>query len=127
MAVDAGRRHEGGEPLRPGLVGAQLGTEVTEPLGWCAGGVEERLDERIQPLASGHGRHRRHHDPLLVEGDGVGGHRARGLAAYVGVVGPVGHPADQLAVDVNRPHQGEVVEVGAAVVGVVDRVLDARL
>ena len=50
----------------------------------------------------------------------------RRLAANVRVVRPVCGPRHQLPVHVHRLDEGEVVEVGATMEGVVDRVLHAR-
>ena len=65
-------------------------------------------------------------EPFLVDLGGIGGNGAGRHAADVGVVGPVGDPADQPALGVARGDQGQVVEMGAAGEGVVEQQLVAR-
>ena len=84
--ASAGQR---GQPLDADRVGAHLGVEVAGPLVGRA-----RVGQRTAPAP------RRSAAPagaaaLLGDLGGVGRHRARRGAADVGVVGPVGHPADQ--------------------------------
>ena len=60
------------------------------------------------------------HDALVLERAAVGRHRTRRGAADVGVVGAVGGERDQLAAGEQRRDHGDVGQVGAAAVGIVE-------
>ena len=115
------------QPPSADLVGAELGRQVPDALVGGACGGQERVEEFRHPLAGAGGQHRGYHMALLVQPGGMGRHRPGRVAAYVGVVGPVGHPTHEVASIGDGSHDGQVVEVGAAVVGIVDRVLGVEL
>ena len=60
------------------------------------------------------------HHALVGQRAAVSGHRARSRAAHVGVVGPVGSECDQLAGDEHGRDHGDVGQVSAASIRVVE-------
>ena len=99
---------------RAGAVGGQLGAEVGAPLVGLAHLRGELLDRGVVEHA------RLDHDALLVQRLGVGGHRAGDRPADVGVVGAAGGEAEQLVAGEHGRDHGDVGQVGAARVGVVE-------
>ena len=78
----------------------------------------ERFNPALRAVA------RRIDNPRFIEAVRVAPYPFR--ATDVGVVGAVGDPSDEAASVVHRAHEGQVVEVGSAVEGVVHCVLHPR-
>ena len=97
-----------GQPLDRDHVGASLRGEVAAPL---VGTRELATSSSTTSAVIGTAGTRR---PSWYDLGRVGGHGAGRHPAQVGVVGPVGDPADEVAVDVDGGDEGDVVEVGAA-------------
>ena len=103
-----------GEPPRADPVGGGLGAQVGEALAREA----HLRGELLQGAGIGAGR--RDHHALLLERGRARRHAAGGRPADVGVVGAAGGEADHLARGEDGRDQGDVGQVGAALVGVVE-------
>ena len=107
------------EPRPADLVCGHLGQQVAPALvGRPDVGEQEVEDVLVQP-AAGIELERRD-DQAFLEELGGQGHGARGHAADVGVVGPIGDEESQPAADEDGGDAGDVGQVGAAAVGIVE-------
>ena len=103
------------QALEADHVGADLGVKVAGPLVWRARRREQQVSQLVGVAR------RWDAEALLLDLGGVGGDRAGGGAADVGMVRAVRHPADlpTITVEHRRDHR-DVVEVGAPGERVVD-------
>jgi hypothetical protein len=117
--------HQRFDPLRPETVRRRLRAEVAGDL---TGAAEVRADHREEvpvDLAVLHEPHRRDDQPLLVD---LARHpdAPRGAAPHVDVVRDVRHVAEERSLVEDGSDQGDVVQVHAAQVRVVDEDAVAR-
>src|SRR5260370_882079 len=125
MTILIGRR-------QPAFIGGDLGFEIVDVLERIArrvfGAGEERIELRLAEMAAIHHFEIVDIDAFLLDGPGVGRHRAGRDAAHVGVVAAACHPKQDLPLSVieNRRANRNVRKVGAAVVRRVDHVDVAR-
>ncbi len=109
------------EPVDPDLIGAPLGVEVAAPFR-AGAGIGEQHGFHFGGEEDG-----RYPQPFLVHLGRFGRDRARRHPAHIGMVGPVGGPADEPAVvGEARRHERDVVEMRATGERVVENDLVTR-